>query len=167
MNNKPISLDLFYAIEQLLPGKRTVELLRKSSKHLPITTLPLTHFDSAASLQLALFKHCRNYVAFSHGKPLSDDFAFSGTTEQIKAAEIIMKNFIRGAYWWFEYHLSHYRDDWSSDQHTRWLKDMRLLTQVIIGIGNCTNAVWLIEHRAVIQTLTYNTHIEPFLSSYS
>jgi hypothetical protein len=166
LSNQLISLDLFYAIEHLMPGKRTVALFRKSVKHLPVTTLPLTHYDSAAGLQLALFRHCRNYVAFTQGHPISPDFDFSGSAEQILAAESIMKAFIRGAYWWVEYHMAHYRDDWSHEQTQRWLKDLRLLVQVVIGIGNCTNAEWILTHRGPIQALTYDTHLEPFLASY-
>jgi hypothetical protein len=166
LNNQLISLDLFYAIEHLMPGKRTAALFRRSIKHLPVTTLSLPHYDSAAGLQLALFRHCRNYVAFTQGKPISPDFDFSGTAEQILAAESVMKAFIRGAYWWVEYHMGLYREDWSQEQSQRWLRDLRLLVQVIIGIGNCTNAAFLITHRGPIQALTYDTHLEPFLNNY-
>ncbi len=166
MSNKLISIDLFFVIERLLPGKRTVELFRSNNKHLPVTTLPLIHYDSASSLQLALFKYCINYAAFSQGKPLADDYAIDGNDDQIQPATQIVAGFIRGSYWWVEHYLEVYRDDWSEDQKDRWLRDFKLLVQAIIGIGNCTKAEWLIRNHGAIKALTYSSHSAPFLQHY-
>ncbi|PCS24108.1 hypothetical protein [Candidatus Enterovibrio escicola] len=166
MSNKLIILDLFFVIEKLLPGKRTVALFRKNTKHLPVTTLTLSHCDSASALLLALFKYCMNYVAFSHGTPLSDDYSIDGKNNQLQLATQILAGFIRGSYWWVEHYLEIYREDWSKVQKEQWLKDLKLLVQAIIGIGNCRKAEWLIKNRSAIKVLTYSSHITPFLQHY-
>ncbi|MDD1793714.1 hypothetical protein L4D06_13545 [Enterovibrio makurazakiensis] len=166
MSNKLISIDLFFVIERLLPGKRTVELFRSNTKHLPITTLSLNHCDSASALQLALYKYCINYAAFSQGTPLADEYFIDGKDEQIAPATTIVASFIRGAYWWVEHYHETYRDDWSEDQKDRWLRDFKLLVQAIIGIGNCTKAEWLLKNHSAVKALTYNSHITPFLQHY-
>lgn len=166
LSKRLISIDLFFAIERLLPGKRTVELFRNNAKHLPVTTLSLTHSDSASALQFALYKYCINYAAFAQGKPLADEFAIDGTDEQIQPATIIIAGFIRGAYWWVEHYHEIYNEGWSDAQKTSWLRDFKLLVQIIIGIGNCTKAQWLIQNYGVIKAITYSSHIIPFLQHY-
>ncbi|MBV7300461.1 hypothetical protein [Enterovibrio paralichthyis] len=166
MSNRLISIDLFFVIERLLPGKRSVELFRNNKKHLPVTTLSLDHCDSASALQLALYKYCKNYAAFSQGQPLADEYAIDGKDEQIEPATNVVAAFIRGAYWWVEHYYEIYREDWSEDQKTRWERDFKLLVQAIIGVGNCTKAEWLINNHSAIKALTYNSHITPFLQHY-
>ncbi|SKA58497.1 hypothetical protein [Enterovibrio nigricans] len=166
MSNQLISIDIFYVLERLLPGKRTVELFRKNTKHLPVTTLTLEHCDSASALQLALYKHCKNYASFSQGQPLSDDYAIDGKDDEIQPATNIIAAFIRGSYWWVEHYLEIYREDWSEDQKAQWLKDLKLLVRVIIGIGNARKAEWIIRNHGAIKALTFNTHITPFLQHY-
>ncbi|WP_096619694.1 hypothetical protein [Candidatus Enterovibrio altilux] len=166
MNNELISLDLFFVIEKLLPGKRTVELFRENAKHLPIATLPLLHCDSASSLQLVLFKYCSNYAAFSQGTPLSDDYAIDGSDDQIQPATLIVAGFIQGSYWWIEHYFEIYRDDWSENQKNQWFFDLKLLVQAVIGIGNCTKAEWFIQNYGAIKALTYSSYSAPFLQHY-
>lgn len=166
MSKQLISIDLLFAIERLLPGKRTLELFRNNEKYLPLTTLALTHFDSASALQFALYKHCVNYAAFARGQPLADEYAIDGKDEQIQVATIIISAFVRGAYWWVEHYHEIYNENWSDHQKARWLRDFKLLVQIIIGIGNCTKAQWLIQNHGVIKAITYNSHIIPFLQHY-
>ncbi|WP_235869577.1 hypothetical protein [Veronia nyctiphanis] len=153
-------------IENLLPGKRCVDLFRSNSKYLPIPTLALQHCDSGAALQLELFKRCKNFVAVSQGKVLCDEFALDGNDEQIQAGTMILARFIKGAYFWVDYYLAAYQEHWSNEQKSRWLRDFKLLVQTVIGVGNCSNAEWLLKNHAPIKTLTYNSHIAPFLQHY-
>lgn len=166
MSNQFISIDLFFAMERLLPGKKSVALFRNNVKHLPITTLALSHCDSVQALQFSLCKYCINYTAFSREKTLADKYAIDGKDKQIQPATIIMTTFIRGAYWWIEHYHEIYKESWSEAQKDNWLRDLKLLVQIIIGIGNCTKADWLIDNHSIINALTYNYNITPFLQHY-
>lgn len=166
MSRQLIKIDLLFAIERLLPGKRSIELFRKNTKHLPVTTLPLVHCDSGSALQFALYKYCRNYAAFAQGQPLCDDYAIDGKDDQIQAATMIIAAFIRGAYWWVEHYHEIYKESWSQDQKAHWLRDFKLLVQIIIGLGHCNKADWLINNHSVIKALTYNSYLFPFLQDY-
>ncbi|MFD2178401.1 hypothetical protein [Veronia pacifica] len=166
MKSEKISLDLFFVIENLLPGKRSVDLFRSNAKYLPIPTLALQHCDSGSALQLELFKHCKNYVAVTQGKNLADEFALDGSEEQIQAGTHILSKFVRGAYWWVDHYLSSYQEHWSERQKSLWLRDFKLLVQTVIGVGNCSNASWLLKNHGPLKALTFNTHLTPFLQQY-
>ncbi|MGL5291069.1 MAG: hypothetical protein ACRC9T_03975 [Vibrionaceae bacterium] len=161
-----VYIDLLFIIENLLPGKRNVALLRRNQNLVPVRTLTLSVYDSVSALQLALYKHCPNYAAFACGKPLADDYAIDGKDEHIFAATEIVAHFIRGAYWWVEHYLNTYKEEWSEAQKNRWQRDFKLLVQTIIGIGNCQKASWLIDNHHVIKSLTFHSHAIPFLQHY-
>ncbi len=166
LNKKLLSIDLLFAIERLLPGKRCISLFRSNRKFVPLTTLTLMHCDSASALQFELYKHCINYAAFSQGRILADDYAIDGHDEQIQPATMIIAAFVRGAYWWVEHYHEIYKESWSNSQKEKWLRDFRLLVQIIIGIEHCRKADWLIQNHSVIKALTFNSNIFPFLQNY-